>query len=302
MAPVNRYFIPPVWFSASILFIEIFTIGIPIIQVRRTHTLQQKALDAIVTWEKHQTTNSNETCVTQISSDGKDYSVTNVSLEADGRRKPSLDSLKSPMFTMAALEMALTTNVEPLLRFSALKDFSGENISFLMHIAEWKRAWRASGPPTPHQCHSQFIHAVRIYGSCISLDYSEFPINVCAKHKLYLDQIFERDAVQLFGSKPTFAFDSITPFDTATSDASSTVDLRTGLNLEMLGRSHLKTVDEMMDMESNGALNEIVIPDGFGSNVFDDVESEIKYLVLTNTWPRFVHAELAQADLQERNG
>lgn len=33
---------------------------------------------------------------------------------------------------------------------------------------------------------------------------------------------------------------------------------------------------------------EAVIPPGFGENVFDDALKSIEYLVLTNTWPKFV--------------
>ena len=32
------------------------------------------------------------------------------------------------------------------------------------------------------------------------------------------------------------------------------------------------------------------IPDEFDETIFDEAEKEIKYLVLTNTWPKFVRS------------
>jgi len=44
----------------------------------------------------------------------------------------------------------------------------------------------------------------------------------------------------------------------------------------------------------------IAAPDSFGANAFDDAEESIKYMVLTNTWPKFVTAGYA-SDLERRS-
>ena len=38
------------------------------------------------------------------------------------------------------------------------------------------------------------------------------------------------------------------------------------------------------------------IPDEFDETVFDDAEKSIKYLVLTNTWPKFVRNRRSSMD------
>lgn len=48
------------------------------------------------------------------------------------------------IYTMNALEKALQTNSTPLLLFAALKDLSGENISFLNYVRDWKADWSPS--------------------------------------------------------------------------------------------------------------------------------------------------------------
>lgn len=48
------------------------------------------------------------------------------------------------MYRMSTLEMALLLNSAPLLCFAATKDFTAENIIFLVHIKEWREAWRTA--------------------------------------------------------------------------------------------------------------------------------------------------------------
>ena len=56
-----------------------------------------------------------------------------------GRNKiGSVSAAGSSILTMDALEHTLAKNPEPLQEFSALRDFSGENIAFLTRIREWR--------------------------------------------------------------------------------------------------------------------------------------------------------------------
>lgn len=136
---------------------------------------------------------------------------------------------------MKALEKALTTNITPLLRFSALKDFSGENISFLKHIHEWKSTWtsaashptpparfpsikksRQSPPPLPlldaaSLRRHQFTFAVEIFVSFISPQYSDFPINISYVQFKDLESIFSHAASTLNARTQG---NTATPFDT----------------------------------------------------------------------------------------
>lgn len=187
---------------------------------------------------------------------------------------------------MAALENVLKNNPQPLLEFAALKDFSGENISFLSHVAEWKRTSTLL-KVNPHERHEQFIRAVRIYSHFISLEYSEFPVNISSRVGKELHQMFAKAAQQLNSRRNSQS--SATPFGDVPSD-SSTADLQAGLNLQdTLGKANLEAVTQMANLTPEGLLD-IAIPPTFNTDVFGESEKEIKYLVLTNTWPKFVHS------------
>lgn len=191
------------------------------------------------------------------------------------------------MFTMLALENALRNNPRPLLEFAALKDFSGENISFLSHVTDWKRAWITSSLDPKALQYEQFLQAVRIYSHFISLEYSQFPINISSRLKKELSQVFDEAANTLNRRNSAQSADSATPFDDFASEASVT-PLRDTFDLEgTLGKANLQSVTTMADLASDGRT--VFVPEAFSPLVFDPAEAEIKYLVLTNTWPKFVH-------------
>ena len=196
------------------------------------------------------------------------------------------------MFTMAGLENALRYNPRPLLEFAALKDFSGENISFLSHIADWRRNWTpapsssASTDPVSLR-YNQFIQAVRIYSHLVSLEYSRFPVNISSRLKKDLVEIFDAAANTLNRRNSTQSSGSATPFDDDFGGG-STDDLRDDFDLEAtLGKENLKSVATMGDLSNEGRT--VSVPLSFNPKVFDAAEDEIKYLVLTNTWPKFVN-------------
>ncbi|KAF2735269.1 hypothetical protein EJ04DRAFT_435303 [Polyplosphaeria fusca] len=308
MAPVNQYLIPPGWFAISIFFTEVFAIVFPIVQVLKTQSLQQETLDAIASWEKrNQLHFHGDGSIDSETKSGKSaiYSGTTIQTDLSSpttTTKASFDSQKSDLLTMVGLENALRANPDPLLQFAALKDFSGENVSFLTHVAAWKQAWSLkpstpSSNPTTHH-HAQFVAATRIYASFVSLQFSEFPINVSSRRIKHLHSIFEAAATQLFRNASTSALsDSATPFDAPPPDASSTVDLQSGLNLDTLGKSNLKSALQVSDMGQDRALEAWEVHEAFGVDVFDEAEGEIKYLVLTNTWPKFVNSGYAMSGL-----
>ena len=60
----------------------------------------------------------------------------------------------------------------------------------------------------------------------------------------------------------------------------------------------------MDGLYSDEKFADIEIPDTFAEIIFDPAESEIKYLVLTNTWPKFVNTGRAasQTSRDEETG
>jgi hypothetical protein len=223
---------------------------------------------------------------------------------------------------MTALEKALQTNSTPLLLFAALRDFSGENISFLDHVRDWKAKWvpaasrhsllkkQKAEPSTNDMVRQrQFNVAVQIYASFVDVHHSEFPVNLSFPHRKELEGIFGAAASRICTQ---IQRDSVTPFDdrwssTGTDDpgdrppngmsvASTCVNNSTDTILPRADMSNTKH-------QSSFRLNELhvnlpqntPIPERFGPEVFDTAEESIKYMVLTNTWAKFVNAGYASS-------
>jgi hypothetical protein len=49
-------------------------------------------------------------------------------------------------------------------------------------------------------------------------------------------------------------------------------------------------------LERGYPLANIQIPESFSAEMFEEAEQEIKYLVFTNTWPKFVGARYASSN------
>lgn len=325
MAVVGAYVPPPIWFGIFIFLMELITLGFPIVGVFKAQSLRQETLEAIAEWEKRQALENLDGTVAAQGSvkDGSVYSDTyskTTTLKSGGELTVnSLESSKSGMLTMTALENALRTNAAPLLEFAALKDFSGENVSFLTHVADWRRYWFTPKASTADHRRQQFIAAAHIYARFISLEFSEFPINISSREMKRLFQIFDSTAVILYrnkrGSLSSETSDSVAPFDSVQPDDVSTTHSHNappsptgstfGLrNLDALGRANLRAVSRLDGLYSDEKFADIEIPDNFAEVIFDLAESEIKYLVLTNTWPKFVNAGRAasQTSKDEETG
>ncbi|KAF2200382.1 hypothetical protein GQ43DRAFT_432554 [Delitschia confertaspora ATCC 74209] len=292
MEVVNKVIIPPQWFAVSIFFIEIFTIFFPCWQAVKSHSLRKETLDELANWEKkNQILNrasridSEET----LSYGSTKYSGSTLKSADTSNEARSVDSRNTDMFTMVALETALKINPDPLLRFAALKDFSGENVSFLINVANWKLEWSNASKELSSAEHrrQKFTEAVRIYASFVSMDFSEFPINLSCQEARHLHDMFETAAVTM--CRNTVTSNSATPFDLPISETSSTTDFRTGLNLHTLGKANLQSVRKMADLDNGEQALDAEIPATFGADVFSTAEHEIRYLVFTNTWPKFVN-------------
>lgn len=246
-------------------------------------------------------------------------------------KSSSTSSRRGEMYTMAALEGAVRTNPHRLLKFAALQDFSGENISFLMKVLDWKRGWSLSSPSgvgflrKASTCESsnkelqrqQFKTALDIYTSCVSLKYSDYPINLSHAHLKELEAVFEGATVMVHGHIGLES-DNATPFDRLwqsppyddvescpSKDGVSITSTRptNALNnstdniLDFTDHVRRQTTLQTYEMTnmSDHLPEYIPVPCGFGPGVFDRAEESIKYMVLTNTWPKFVKAGCANS-------
>ena len=215
-------------------------------------------------------------------------------------KSSTISGSRTAIFGMSAMDDTLKTTPEAFLRFAALRDFSGENVSFLINVANWKAAWGCSRPglSIDELRRQQFIAAIRIYASFASMDLAEFPINLSCQELQRLHNMFEADALMLCGKERNT---QSAQFGLIPSAASSTADFKTGLNLSTLGKANLESVQKMRAME-DGNLWDHEIPSSFTMDAFDRAQHEIRYLVFTNTWPKYVNQTFVEKDGSRGSG
>ena len=196
---------------------------------------------------------------------------------------------------MEALEHVLERNPEPLQQFSALRDFSGENIAFLRAVAEWKSSLppsvrdpeRIKDPAVQELVRERFNSALRIYTGFISSRDAEFQINLSSQQQRKLETVFENSARILFGEKGSV--DPALPFETFQMTTTANKVKSSGASSHGSETGIMETdIANDSGSQSDKALYWGDIPEGFDATIFDDSEGHIKYLVLTNTWPKFV--------------
>ncbi|KAK1975561.1 integral membrane protein [Colletotrichum cereale] len=277
---INMYFPPSQWIHLSTMMFEIFTIFIPLIQLVRLRIQTKHVTDANAKWETGpQMTFRTSTAVSfyGIKSSPSPSQAEKGQLPTCSSESSDLGSEPdSRLFTMTALDHTLRENKSALQEFSALSDFSGENVAFLARVSEWKsRSW----PHALSDSKSQeslgmderldaYNRALEIYADFISLQHAEFPLNLPSQEMKHLFNLFDKPARLIFGEEPSANI--TTPFDDAY------VQGREGSRSGSSGdiRSQIMYTGD--------------VPVGFDSTVFDTANGQIKYLVLTNTWPKFV--------------
>ncbi|KAJ5180454.1 hypothetical protein N7492_003664 [Penicillium capsulatum] len=291
MAPVNKVWLPPQWICMSIFFIEIFTVFLPCWEVARHQVLRQETLNLISQWEV-KTKGSNSDLKSLASGSTVVGSLISGIKSFTGSVK-SKDSSRDSILTMGALESVLERNPTPLQKYSALNDFSGENIAFLTSVHEWKSSLpkAAWGSPATQDAkvkelvRERFNRALHIYAEFISVRHAEFPINISSQDLKKLEAIFEGPARLLYGEEREV--DPVTPFD-----------------MPIPEPAYSPTYSEFSEKASQSTISAIKdrvqfwgeVPEAFDATIFDAAEESIKYLVLTNTWPKFLRDRRASVD------
>jgi len=254
-----------------------------------------------------------------------EYEKDSISTSAKSPSSPTSTTRnrKREIYSMAALEKALTINPTPLLQFATRKDFTGENIIFLMWVRQWRVWWDQAGRDDygsiSHQAKRQlFRSAVEIYLTSVHMKTSAFPINIEGKIRLQLENIF-RGAVwtlehigntayeaDIFSTHASFGkkTNEVLPFPTkhlgdigkSPSFTGSSKTLDKGLLAE--GSQDFPSKEINLEMQPGDPESAIPIPAGFNAQIFDDAEREVKYMVVTNTWPRFVDSVKLHEDMK----
>lgn len=275
------------------MMFEVFTVFVPCWLVLKQRRLGKKAAELNARWE---TASQTTTLKKSISLRRKSISV------VEQGRAPVTDPsdvvLGDRLLTMDALDHALSDNPVPLQEFSALRDFSGENVAFLTRVASWKSSWPSGShgiSPGEDQVRAAFTRALQIYTDFISPRDAEFPINISSPDLKKLEAIFEQPARVVCGEarvNPATPFETDIPMGVIRKDSETTAGSLSQEEEEGESGSESGRIDigEFADrIQYTGEISE-----EFGPAVFDAAETHVKYLVLTNTWPKFV------SDMQRR--
>ena len=282
------------------MMFEVFTIFVPCWLVLRQRRLGKKAADSNARWETaSQTTTLN-----------RSLSLGRKSLSNAEQGRAAVDTLPDDvelgdrLLTMSALDHALSDNPGPLQEFSALRDFSGENVAFLTRVASWKSSSRrggADGPGGPgdhdeDQTRAAFTQALQIYTDFVSPQDAEFPINISGPDLRRLEAVFERPARIVCGEprvNPATPFvENGVPMRTIQKDSEATSTASSSSSSQDQGPT--KTDGAGIGAFANRIQYTGAISEDFGPDIFDAAEAHVKHLVLTNTWPKFV------GDMQEQ--
>ncbi|KIW71750.1 hypothetical protein PV04_03884 [Phialophora macrospora] len=298
--PVNRWWVPPMWLAPGIVVMQFITIFFPVYEIFKSRVQMRQTLAILESWEDRRG-------IMQKSSHAH-------SSRASSDQPSTTSSQQRELYSMASLEKALAVNPTPLLKFAATRDFTAENVLFLIQVRHWKEAYtsalRTSNPVSESAKSQLFNSAVDIYISRVNDKTTEFPINVESKVRQNLDRIFGP-------AVPTGRL--VSDEDMNDHEAENWVKSPTTTSTFHMGnRAH--SDDSTYTLTATQVLtsfpvekNEPLFPPhpgvaplgesrakmrpGFDEHIFDAAQNSIKYLVLTNTWQKFVKEHQQTIDI-----
>lgn len=278
------------------------TIFLPIYEGYRSKTDARNVLDILKKWES----NTSST----LSSGSEKFTRNSESSGENGTASSMKGSYRSiEMYGMAAFQNALVTDPHSLLQFAATKDFTAENIIFLLQLQAWRIACengveKMADLPAPTRG-LLFQMAVEIYAESISEATAEFPINIEGPIRTRLDAVFG-PAMASRGRGVVNAVDpvkAVSPFDMSNVEALRKFPgklWKTEVNTSSTAISASEKNEGTDGIPTSDALANM--PAEFDERVFDAAEKSIKYLVLTNTWRKFVEAMQEQSPHSSQEG
>lgn len=308
------------WLAPGIVVIQFVTIFFPVFKHWQSKRQLQNTISLLRAWDEQSQVSDHS----YQSSLGKLTPKTSMSIV-----RPVIAAAPDPdtrINTMASLRKALSVNPAPLLHFAATRDFTAENIVFLMRVREWRSAW-VTAPVvdmeiSPSAFANLFNMAVDIYSSLVDDRTAKFPINIEDKVRRKLDDIFASAAAVTDSRSSSDSEDQQTLFGSASaksdvapighielnhkgskggsSDSSPGSPVLPSVWGVQIQATAIATPTTTVLEEKPTAVfaphpcvrplggAKGVIREGFGKDVFDEAEKSIEYLVLTNTWQKFV--------------
>jgi hypothetical protein len=187
-----------------------------------------------------------------------------------------------PKASMQALEFSIEHSIESLIAWAAAREFTAENTIFLREVRNWKKKWAPLRTVTTAQRRQMHTEASLIFFTLVNPFTAETPINI--EYKIFRTlqhQFAEMEYDPYLPKAPGSVPQSPSGKDNVVCPWEDVLDRPTSVNSDT-------------SISSTSSTRSIV-PSEFTENVFDAAFESIKYLVFTNTWPRYVEAELSKS-------
>ncbi|KAJ4373254.1 hypothetical protein N0V83_003548 [Neocucurbitaria cava] len=254
---INDYFTPAGWFIPSLVVCQQVLILIPLRDALKSQPHQQ----------------------TMLTSETESLTSTQSSVSSKSSAVVFNKELKSKA-SMQALEFSIEHSIEPLIAWAASREFTAENTIFLREVRNFKKKWSSLKVVTTCQRRQMFNEASLIYFTLVNPFTAETPINI--EYKIF---------------KTLQALFSGVEFDPYMPRSRTPDDIRSPVARENVVCPWEDTLSRPASIVSNQTASSAtstrsMVPSYFTEEVFDAAFESIKYLVFTNTWPRYVDAEL----------
>ncbi|PSN74900.1 hypothetical protein BS50DRAFT_540537 [Corynespora cassiicola Philippines] len=262
MVSINKFFAPAGWFIPTLLVCQQVLIIIPLRDAFKISTRRPSASSII----------SNATETSTLSS---------TSSNSQNSTRLFLSKELKPKASMQALEFSIEHSIEPLIAWAASREFTAENTIFIREVRNFKKKWSELETVTTSQRRQMFNEASLIYFTLVNPFTAETPINIDYKIYKALQNVFAN-----------MEYDPYRPQSPQTAPQSPS-EIRENVVCpweETLSRP--ASIDSNLSASTTSSVRSIV-PSEFTEDIFDAAYESIKYLVFTNTWPRYVDAELA---------
>ncbi|KAF1927138.1 uncharacterized protein M421DRAFT_182368 [Didymella exigua CBS 183.55] len=254
---IRKYFAPAGWFIPSLIICQQVLILIPLAGAFKSKPRQRRMSQATET-----------ASLTSTVSDSSEKSVQEL-----------FRDLK-PKASMQALELSIEQNIEPLIVWAATREFTAENAIFLREVRNWRKKWSSLKVVSTSQRRQMYNEASLIYFTLINPFTAETPINIEYKIFKVLQNLFAG-----------MEYDPYMPRSQTPDDVKSPVVRENVICPWEETLSRPASIKSDITSSSTSSTSSI-IPSEFTEDVFDAAYESIKYLIFTNTWPRYVDAEM----------
>jgi hypothetical protein len=249
---INKFFPPAGWFLPSLIVCQQVLIVIPL-------------RDAFKSQPRQRAMSTSETA--SLTSDQSSMSTKSSTVVYS-------KELKSKA-SMQALEFSIEHSIEPLIAWAASREFTAENTIFLREVRNFKKKWTGLKTVTTAQRRQMFNEASLIYFTLVNPFTAETPINI--EYKIFKTL------------QSTFAGVEFDPYQ----PRSQTPDIKSPVVRDNVVCPWEDTLSRPASINSNHTTSSTsstrsIVPSEFTEEVFDAAFESIKYLVFTNTWPRYV--------------